>query len=73
MIDIYEIIKEISAKNRENCKAPDYATFGDIQTEVTRQLKQEINNLIIANKIRHHRTLNSFSFEVLEEQTNNNE
>lgn len=73
MIDVYEIIKEISAKNKEKCKAPDYATFGDIQTEVTRQLKQEINNLITAKKVRHHRTLNSFSFEVLEEQTDKNE
>lgn len=70
MIDVYEIIKQISAKNKENGKAPDYAVFEDVQIEVTKQVKKEINSLITNRKVKHHQTINSFSFEVLEEETN---
>lgn len=72
MIDVLEVIKAISTKNKENRKFPSYANFADIQSEVTNQLKKEINALILAKKIKHHETINSFSFEVLE-QINKNE
>ena len=66
MIDVLEIINKIQSKNREEKKSPDYACFQDIQTEVTAMVKKEINQLILDGKLRHHETINSFSFEVLE-------
>lgn len=71
MIDVFEIIQKIQTKNREEKKAPDYASFQDIQSEVTAMVKKEINQLILDKKIRCHQTINSFSFEV-EENTNQN-
>ena len=72
MIDVLEIIKEVSAKNKDAGKSPDYALFEDVQAVAINILKEEINNLIISKKVKHHETLNSFSFEVLA-QTENNE
>ena len=66
MIDVFDIISKISAKKIEEGHSPEYALFSEICMEVTNQLKKEINRLIVAKKIRHHQTLNSFSFEVLE-------
>ena len=67
MIDVYDIITKISAKYKEEGKAPCFPLFSDIQAEVTKQVKQEINSLIMAKKLKYHETINSFSFEVLED------
>lgn len=69
MIDVFEIIQKIQTKNREGRKAPDYASFQDIQSEVTALVKNEINQLILDKKIKCHQTINSYSFEVAD--TNN--
>jgi len=67
MIDVLEIIRKISEQKKESKVAPDYALFNEVQNEVTKELKQEINRLITDKKLKFHHTLNSFSFEVVEE------
>ena len=72
MIDILEIIKEISAKKREDKVEPTNAMWSDISQALTEKAKKEINQLITDKKLIFHRTINSFSFEVAEDQQNNN-
>lgn len=69
MIDVLDVISGICAKNKEKGRFPHYADFSDIQNEVTVRLKKEINGLILDKKVKHHETINSFSFEVLDEPT----
>ena len=67
MIDVLDIIRKISEQKKESKVAPDYALFNEVQNEVTKELKQEINRLITDKKLKFHRTINSFAFEIIVE------
>ena len=63
MIDIYKIIKQINKQKKAACKVPISATFNEVMSEITAQVKSEINQMVSENKIAYNRTLNSFSFK----------
>ena len=71
MIDVLEIIRKISEKKRIANVCPEYALFSEIQNDVTEELKNEINRLITEKKLAFHRTINSFSFEIINESKTN--
>lgn len=66
MIDVLDIIKKISDKKKDDGKFPNYAMFPDVMSEVTNQVKAEINRLIKEKNIKYYNTINSFGFEVTE-------
>lgn len=73
MIGVLEIIKEISERKREDKIEPTNATWSEISKAVEDKTKQEINQLITDKKLIFHKTLNSFSFGIAEnDQPNQN-
>ena len=73
MIDIYEIIKQINEQKEDAHKAPASATFNEVMSEVTAQVKSEINQMVYDNKIVYNQTLNSFSFKAVDDITKSKE
>lgn len=69
MIDVKEIIRKISEQKKKDKVYPDYALFSEVQNEVTNEIKKEINRLITDKELIFHRTINSFSFEILDNKT----
>ncbi|PTL32531.1 hypothetical protein C7120_09215 [Prevotella sp. oral taxon 376] len=67
MIDVYDIIKQINKQKAEAHKFPISANFNEVMGEVTAQVKSEINQMVSENKITYNQTLNSFSFEVIDD------
>lgn len=71
MIDVLEIIKEIVSDKAERKVEPTSALFSEIINKVTEKAKSEINQLVIDKKVTFHRTINSISFDVVEEEGEN--
>lgn len=71
MIGVLEIIKEISERKREDKIEPTNATWSEISKAVEDKTKQEINQLITDKKLIFHKTLNSFSFGIAENDQQN--
>lgn len=67
MIDIYEIIKQINKQKADAHKVPISATFNEVMSEVTTQVKSEINQMVYDSKIVYNQTLNSFSFKATDD------
>lgn len=72
MIDVYEIIKSIVAEKTEQKVSPTSALTSEIINKVTDKAKKEINQLVLDKKLAFHRTINSISFDVIEEKEENN-
>ena len=68
MIDILEIIKEIVADKSEQKVNPTSALFSEVVNKVNEKAKAEINQLVLEKKLVFHRTINSISFDVVEEK-----
>lgn len=68
MIDVLEIIKEIVADKAERKVNPTSALFSEVVNKVNEKAKAEINQLVIDKKLVFHRTINSISFDVVEEK-----
>ena len=68
MIDVLEIIKEIIADKAERKVNPTSALFSEVVNKVNEKAKAEINQLVLDKKITFHRTINSISFDVVEEK-----
>ena len=68
MIDVLEIIKEIIADKAERKVNPTSALFSEVVNKVNDKAKAEINQLVIDKKLAFHRTINSISFDVIEEK-----
>lgn len=68
MIDVYETIKSIIAEKAERKISPTSALFPEIVNKVTEKAKAEINQLVLDKKLVFHRTINSISFDVVEEK-----
>lgn len=73
MIDVFEIIKEIVADKAERKVNPTSALFSEVVNKVNEKAKAEINQLVLDKKLVFHRTINSISFNVVEEKEENNE
>ena len=65
MIDIYAIVKQINEQKDEAYLNPRFALFSEVMGEVSKQAKNEINNLVGEGKLTYHKTINGVSFEVL--------
>ena len=70
MIDIYKVINKICEQKREAQIIPCFAIYSEIMNEVSRQVKQEINDLVSDKKLTFHRTLNNVSFEIIQTKQN---
>ena len=68
MIDVLQIIKEIVADKAERKVNPTSALFSEVVNKVNEKAKEEINQLVLDKKIIFHRTINSISFDVVEEK-----
>ena len=68
MIDVLEIIKEIIADKSEQKVNPTSALFSEVVNKVNEKAKEEINQLVLEKKLVFHRTINSISFDVVEEK-----
>lgn len=68
MIDVLEIIKEIVADKAERKVNPTSALFSEVVNKVNEKAKEEINQLVLEKKLVFHRTINSISFDVVEEK-----
>ena len=68
MIDVYEIIKSIVAEKAEQNVSPTSALTSEIINKVTDKAKKEINQFVLDKKLAFHRTINSISFDVIEEK-----
>jgi hypothetical protein len=68
MIDVLQIIKEIVADKVERKVNPTSALFSEVVNKVNEKAKAEINQLVIDKKLVFHRTINSISFDVVEEK-----
>jgi hypothetical protein len=68
MIDVLEIIKEIVADKAERKVNPTSALFSEVVNKVNEKAKEEINQLVLDKKLVFHRTINSISFDVVEEK-----
>ena len=68
MIDVLQIIKEIVADKAERKVNPTSALFSEVVNKVNEKAKAEINQLVIDKKLVFHRTINSISFDVVEEK-----
>lgn len=68
MIDVYEIIKSIVAEKAEQKVSPTSALTSEIINKVTDKAKEEINQLVLDKKLAFHRTINSISFDIIEEK-----
>lgn len=73
MIDVFEIIKEIIADKAERKVNPTSALFSEVVNKVNEKAKAEINQLVLDKKLVFHRTINSISFDIVEEKEENNE
>lgn len=73
MIDVFEIIKEIVADKADRKLNPTSALFSEVVNKVNEKAKAEINQLVLDKKLVFHRTINSISFDVVEEKEENNE
>lgn len=67
MIDILDIIEKINAQKKDALKTPTFATLNEVMSEVTLQVKNEINQMVRERKIVYNKTLNSFSFKVADD------
>lgn len=72
MIDVLEIIKGIISEKAEQKVEPTSALFSEVVNKVTEKAKEEINQLVIDKKLAFHRTINSISFDVIEEKEESN-
>ena len=68
MIDVLQIIKEIIADKAERKVNPTSALLSEVINKVNEKVKAEINQLVIDKKLVFHRTINSISFDVVEEK-----
>ena len=59
--------KKINAQKKAALKTPTSATFNEVISEVTTQVKNEINQMVQERKIVYNKTLNSFSFKVADD------
>ena len=72
MIDILDIIEKINAQKKDALKTPTSATLNEVMSEVTLQVKNEINQMVRERKIVYNKTLNSFSFKVADWKSHTN-
>lgn len=74
MIDVYEIIKSINEEKKEKKLHPASALFSEITVAVTAAVKKEINELVKIKRVVYHQTVNSLSFDAVEDkECNGNE
>ena len=66
MIDVYSIIDGIIRRKINDSISPSSALYSEITNEVSVHLKNEINTLCKANKLKFHKTLNGLSFDIVQ-------
>ena len=70
MIDVFETIALLQAAKEMKCLEPDAVLFEEILAEMRNQVKEEIRQLCREKKIEFHKTINSTSFKIIKEQSN---
>lgn len=68
MIDVYEIIKSINEEKKGKRLHPTSALFSEITVAVTAAVKKEINELVKNKLVVYHQTINSLSFDAVEDK-----
>lgn len=71
MIDVYEIIKSINEEKKKKKLHPTSALFSEITAAVAVAVKKEINELVKSKRIVFHQTINSLSFDAVEDNDSN--
>lgn len=62
MIDVVAIVKEIEQLRRSQNIDPPFVLHTEIQNEVNKRLKEELNKAVADGVLEFHRTLNDISF-----------
>ena len=68
MIDVYDIIKQINERKKSVHTEPTSALFSEISEKVSKEIKKEINELVKGNRVVFHQTINSLSFDAVEDK-----
>lgn len=68
MIDVYDITKSINEEKKKKRLHPTSALFSEITVAVTAAVKKEINELVKGNRVVFHQTINSLSFDAVEDK-----
>ena len=68
MIDVYDIIKSVNEEKKKMNAHPTSAPFSEITAAVVIALKNEINELVKGNRVVFHQTINSLSFDAVEDK-----
>lgn len=71
MIDVYDIIKSINEEKKEKKLHPTSALFSEITAAVAVVVKKEINELVKSKHVVFHQTINSLSFDAVEDKERN--
>ena len=71
MIDVYDIIKSINEDKRKKNIYPTSAMFSEITAAMAVSVKKEINELVKSKHVVFHQTINSLSFDAVEEKERN--
>lgn len=71
MIDVYDIIKSVNEEKKEKRLHPTSALFSEITVVVTAAVKKEINELVKSKRVVYHQTINSLSFDAVEDKERN--
>lgn len=71
MIDVYDIIKSINEEKKKKKLHPTSALFSEITAAVAVTVKKEINELVKSKRVVYHQTINSLSFDAVEDNDSN--
>ena len=71
MIDVYEIIKSFNEEKKKKKLHPTSAMLSEITVAVTAAVKKEINELVKSKRVVYHQTINSLSFDAVEDKERN--
>lgn len=58
MIDVLEVIRDITARKREDKIMPDTVTSIELQSEVAKMVRDEVNQLVKSGVLKFGKTLN---------------
>ena len=70
MIDVLETIALLQVEKEAKNIEPSGVLFEEILSDVRNQVKEEIRQLCREKKIEFHKTINSTSFKIIKEQSN---
>lgn len=66
MIDVYQLIRDISAQKRENKILPDHVLSSELFSKIIDEAKKELNALCQGKKVAYGKTINEVWFRANE-------